>query len=67
MIYLPWRTGGHSATEPGPRQRTIYDSRNELIGVMDTTELAHFIVYCVNRCWQEGKLPPTNIEGFVIQ
>lgn len=37
----PWRTGRHV-------HRTIYDSNNQLIGVMDTPEDAAYVVRMVN-------------------
>lgn len=44
-----WRTGGHSADEPGPRKRTIYSLRTgELIGVFFETEDAELAVSAVN-------------------
>lgn len=45
---LPWRTGGHPADEPGPRQRTIYDATGEMIGAMFTTAAARRAVDAVN-------------------
>jgi hypothetical protein len=49
---LPWRTGQHPKDEPGPRGRTIYDANNELIGVMDSGELAQRVVEAVN--WHDS-------------
>ena len=42
---VPWRTGGQVG-------RTIYDGRGELIGLMDTIELAERVVRAVNA-WRE--------------
>lgn len=36
----PWRTGNRAL-------RTIYDAHDQLIGVMDTPELATIVVACV--------------------
>jgi hypothetical protein len=45
---IPWRTGRHRIDRPGPRGRTLYDAEGEMIGVMDTSELAARVVAAVN-------------------
>lgn len=44
----PWRPGGHSVDEPGPRKRTVYDATGELIGTFFTTEAAGLAIEAVN-------------------
>ncbi len=36
----PWRTGRHPVGEPGPRGRILYDAENEMVGAMDSNDLA---------------------------